>query len=68
MQVVDEASAVLGYPGEEAIPVDADHVNIAKIDSMDTQQWRSIIGALRRQIKDLELDEKYQRSLPSISG
>lgn len=59
IKVVDKDSAVLGYPGEEALPIDADHRDICKIRTMDSQQWRSLIGALKRQLSGLDLDTKY---------
>ena len=56
---MDKDSAVLGYPGEEALPIDADHTDICKIRTMDSQQWRSLIGALKRQLSGLDLDTIY---------
>ena len=56
---MDKVSAVLGYPGEEALPIDADHRDICKIRTMDSQQWRSLIGAIKRQLSGLELDRQY---------
>jgi hypothetical protein len=58
--VVDKESAVLGYPGEEALPVNADHSDICKIRTVDSQQWRSISGAMKRQLSELNLDAKYE--------
>ena len=37
--VVDKDSAVLGYPGQEALPVDADHRDICKIQTTDGDLW-----------------------------
>ena len=56
---MNKDSAVLGYPGEEALPIDADHRDICKISTTDSQQWRSLIGAVKRQLSGLELDTKY---------
>jgi hypothetical protein len=65
---VDKDSAVLGYPGEEALPIDADHRDICKIREMDSQQWRSVKGALKRQLSDLDLDTKYEEARALSSG
>jgi hypothetical protein len=65
---VDKESAVLGYPGEEALPVDADHRDICKIRTIDSQQWRSIMGALKRQLRELDLEAKYEVALALSSG
>lgn len=37
--VVDKDSAVLGYPGEEALPINADHRDICKIRTTDGDLW-----------------------------
>ena len=56
---MDKDSAVLDYPGEEALPMDADHRDICKIRTIDSQQWRSLIGVIKRQLIELDLDMKY---------
>jgi hypothetical protein len=65
LKVVCQASAVLGYPGEEALPVDTNHNSLGKIQKTESQHWISIYGALTRLLRDLDLGSKYDALLSS---
>jgi hypothetical protein len=58
-QVVDEHSARLHFPGEEALPMEYNHREMCKIKSMESQHWRSLSGAIKRQVENLGLELKY---------
>ncbi|KAF4982167.1 hypothetical protein FZEAL_2144 [Fusarium zealandicum] len=44
--IVDPESAVLGYPGEKQMPMDADHRSICKFDTSDDANYRLLRNAL----------------------
>ena len=45
--IVSKDSALLGYPEEKSIPLDADHHEVCKYSSKDDPNYRSVVSVLK---------------------
>lgn len=50
LQIVDEHSALLGFPNETAIKVNADHETISKFESAESHTYKLVGGAITKMI------------------
>lgn len=60
--IVDRDSAVLGYQGETAQPLNADHRSICKFDSQKDPNYVTIRNALSKAIEDLLADDPLEKT------
>ena len=66
--IVDEASADPGLPGVQPVPIDADHIKIAKPSDRNTLQYKRIRDFVAEQPCPLQIPKEYYTyPLPEIS-
>ncbi|KAI4158780.1 MAG: hypothetical protein LQ342_007127 [Letrouitia transgressa] len=54
--VVSKDSALLGYPGEKSIPLEADHHNVCKYSNKGDANYRSVISVLKTLINEARVE------------
>jgi hypothetical protein len=60
--VVPEYSATLGFPDEDRVPLNGDHLTIAKYSSKKDPNFVKIVTRLHRLVVDLANDAEAQQT------
>ncbi|KAN0070689.1 hypothetical protein V8E54_011558 [Elaphomyces granulatus] len=63
--IVEKHSSLLDIPGEDQIPVDANHEEICKFAHPDDAVYEKLFKRVRRMLKSVETDNRNNSNIPS---
>jgi hypothetical protein len=66
--VVPEASATMGVPHETSLPLNANHVNIAKYSSKDASNFKSLATHLHRLVDNAAIQQDQEDDFSWTTG